>query len=462
MGERLYAVKVALDPTPAQQRALSSHVGAARFVFNRMLAEVKTTLDARAWETRLLGGPVTEPQGWSLPALRRTWNANKHEWAPWWSEVSKEAFNHGLQALSDALHNWADSRHGKRAGAKMAFPRFRSRNRTALSFSYTTGAFRPNNDRVSVQLPRIGRVHTHERLDRLVNAVQAGQARVLRATVSYRQGRWWCSFTVTDTADLTVPDKPYDVVGVDVGVNHLIVAATPDGTEVLRIPPPRTLVELQRKMMSLQRKAARQQRGSARWRTTMRRISRLHGRITNVRNDTIHKATTRLSKMADTVVIENLNVTAMSARKPGQGRKGRGFNRSVRNASFGELHRQLNYKTRWYGSELVRADRWYPSSKTCSACGRREPNLPRGTRTWQCPGCDVWHDRDVNAATNLAHLAVCASCREWRGDAKHGRGATRKPCPAQAVMQVGGCETSTQHRRTSGQTGTASRQREAA
>jgi len=202
MGERLYAVKVALDPTPAQERLLASHAGASRFVFNRMLAEVKSTLDARAWETRLLGGPVTDPQGWSLAALRRTWNANKHLWAPWWEEVSKEAFNHGLQALSDALNNWADSRKGTRQGRPAGFPEFRSRNRAALSFSYTTGAFRPNSDRISVQLPRIGRVHTHERLDRLVNAIAAGNARALRATVSFRQGRWWCAFTVTDTTNL--------------------------------------------------------------------------------------------------------------------------------------------------------------------------------------------------------------------------------------------------------------------
>ena len=143
MGERVYAVKVALDPTAAQQRVLASHAGASRFVFNRMLAEVKSTLDARAWETRLLGGPVTDPQGWSLAALRRTWNANKHLWAPWWEEVSKEAFNHGLQALSDALNNWADSRKGTRQGRLAGFPKFRSRNRAALSFSYTTGALSP-------------------------------------------------------------------------------------------------------------------------------------------------------------------------------------------------------------------------------------------------------------------------------------------------------------------------------
>ena len=96
MGERVYAVKVALDPTPAQERLLASHAGAARLVFNRMLAEVKSTLDARTWERRLLAGPLTQVQGWSLAALRRTWNANKDVWAPWWYQVSKEAFNHGF------------------------------------------------------------------------------------------------------------------------------------------------------------------------------------------------------------------------------------------------------------------------------------------------------------------------------------------------------------------------------
>jgi len=150
VGERVVqAYRFALDPSPAQAVTMASFAGASRFAFNAMLAEVKATLDAREWERRLLGGPLTESQGWSLVALRRTWNQRKDEWAPWWSEVSKEAFNHGLEALAAALKNWSESKTGKRKGRPVGFPRFRRRG-ARMSFAYTTGSIKVLADRHSV------------------------------------------------------------------------------------------------------------------------------------------------------------------------------------------------------------------------------------------------------------------------------------------------------------------------
>lgn len=448
-GARLYAVKVALDPSPTQARLLASHAGAARFVFNRMLAEVKSTLAAREWERRLLGGPLTQAQGWSLAALRKTWNANKDVWAPWWSEVSKEAFNHGLQALADALDNWATSRNGTRKGRSVGFPRFRGR-RAKRSFSYTTGSFRPNADGVSAQLPRVGRVHTHERLEDLVRAIDAGHVTVKRATVSFSGGRWWCSFTVADCRPLPARPKAHAVVG----VVDLLVAGTPDGDEVLRVRAPKSMGDAQVRLARLQRKAAHQQRGSNRWKATMRRIGRLHTHAADIRRDAIHKATTELARTAATVVVEDLNVSGMGTRNPGTGRRGRGMNRAVADAALAEVRRQLTYKTSWNHGTLVTADRWFPSSKTCSGCDSRKPKLSLSERTFRCPHCGLEIDRDLNAAVNLAHLAVCDVCRQWDGDAKPGRGADRKTtCPRRAL--AGGCEASTHHGRTPGQSGTA-------
>ncbi len=450
---RLYGVKVALDPSPAQQRLLRSHAGAARFVFNQMLAEVKLNLTAREWEKRLLGGCLTEVQGWSLPALRRTWNANKDVWAPWWPEVSKEAFNHGLQALSDALGNWADSRSGKRKGPKVGFPRFRGR-RARRTFSYTTGSFRPNRDGVSVQLPRVGRVHTHESVRGLVTKIEIGVVRVKRASVSFSQGRWWVAFTIEDHTVVATPVPLHEVVGVDVGVIDLLVAATPDGTEVLRVPAPRALKAAQAKLRWLQRRVARQQKFSGRWHKTQRRIAKVHAHAADLRRDTIHKATTQLVKVAGTVVVEDLNVAGMGARKPGAGAGGRGLNRAIADAALAEVHRQLVYKSGWHGREVVVADRWYPSSKLCSLCGMRKPSLPLDVRQYDCPQCGLSMDRDLNAAVNLAHLGVCTSCRQWAGDTKLGRGADWKTCTPSCV-RAGGCETSTSRRQMSGQTRTA-------
>src|SRR5215472_4938592 len=187
----LRAYRFALDPTPAQARALASHCGAARKAFNEGLAHVKRCLDQRAAE-RSYGVPderLTEVP-WSLPALRRWWNASKDTLAPWWRENSKEAYSSGLDALARGLAAWSDSRPGKRHGPKTGFPRFKSRRRARVSCRFTTGAIRVD-DRSHVVLPRIGRVKTHE-----PTAALPGTGRILAATVSFDERRWYCAFTV--------------------------------------------------------------------------------------------------------------------------------------------------------------------------------------------------------------------------------------------------------------------------
>jgi putative transposase len=454
------AYRFALDPTPGQARTMAMFAGASRFAYNRMLAEVKTTLTARQWETSLLGGPVTDPQGWTLAALRRTWNANKHRWAPWWGEVSKEAFNHGLEALSLALKNWSE---GKKAGRQVGFPRFKRRGSRA-SFAYTTGSIHVLDDRRSVQLPRLGRVRTHENTRKLHRRLTAGSARILRATVTRDAcGRWYCSFAVeVQRAVQRGSQRRHAAVGVDVGVRDLLVAADQQGREVLRVPAPRPLSAAQAKLARLQRKTARQTRGSNRRRKTLRRIAATHGRAAAVRRDTLHKATTRLATCADTIVVEDLHVAGMGRKKAGLGARGRGMNRAVADAAMAEVRRMLAYKTTWYRSRLVEADRWWPSSKTCSGCGGRKPSLPLTERTYRCtnPDCGLVLDRDLNAAVNLARYGV-SSAGSGPGDVNDGRGADREPDPAQAG-DVGGCETSTSHRPAPDKTGTATPQEVAA
>lgn len=475
----LQAYRFALDPTAAQQRALASHCGAARKAFNEGLAQVKRCLDQRDAE-RTYGvrdDQMTEVP-WSLPELRRWWNKVKDERAPWWRENSKEAYNSGLDALTRGLKAWSASRSGKRRGPAIAFPKFKARHRARLSCRFSTGAIRVD-DRAHVVLPRIGRVKTHEPVTALLGKVIAGQARVLAATVSFDGRRWYCSFTVQVERDPRPPahagpGRRYPVVGVDLGVRDLLVAAAPDGTEVARIPAPKPLAQAQARLRALQRKAARQvgpdprtgRRPSKRWSKTAARTGRVHARAANIRRDVLHKATTQLAQRHRVIVAEDLAVANMIRRKPGAGRGGRGLNRALADAAPAELRRQLGYKTTWYGSALLVADRWYPSSKTCSACGWRKPNLPLAERTWTCDGCGAEHDRDLNAATNLARLSEHTFSVESRPAGSGpvaGRGADRRTRAA-AAATAGGCETSTPHsRRTAaGKTGTAPPQGEAA
>jgi putative transposase len=140
----LQAYRFALDPTPAQERDMRSHCGAARVAFNWGLAQVKAVMGQREAEATygISGQDLTPAVSWSLYCLRRDWNAAKGEGAPWWGECSKEAFNTGLDALARSLKNWGDSRSGKRKGAPVGFPRFKSKHRSRLSVRFTTGAIR--------------------------------------------------------------------------------------------------------------------------------------------------------------------------------------------------------------------------------------------------------------------------------------------------------------------------------
>jgi putative transposase len=442
-----------------------------------MLGLVRATLEQRAAE-RSYG--VAEPDltpavGWSLAALRREWNRRKGVAAPWWAENSKEAYNTGLDSLARSLQAWAASRTGQRAGAVVGFPRFHSR-RGRVSVRFTTGPMRVEADRRHVTLPRLGTIRTHESARKLARRIDAGTARILSATLTRgSDGRWQVSFQTLVQRGQARPAHVavrHPVVGVDVGVKDLLVAATPDGVEVARVPAPRSLLKAQARLRSLQRTAARQagpydpaasrkQAASARWRRTAARIGRVHARAAHVRQDVLHKATTMLAQRHDVIAVENLHVAGM--RSAGGARK-RGLNRALADAAPAEVRRMLAYKTTWYGSRLVQAGRWYPSSKTCSRCGSRKPTLLLSERTYLCEHCGLVLDRDLNAAINLARLGEThlpgESSPAGSGPVA-GRGATRETGLAPAG-EAAGYETSTPHHHRVGQTGTASPQGEAA
>jgi putative transposase len=201
------------------------------------------------------------------------------------------------------------------------------------------------------------------------------------------------------------------VVGVDIGVHSLAVLST--GVVVAN---PRHLGRYQRRMARLQAELARRrgpskgQPPSNRWRDSKARLGRAHVRVAAARNDGQHKLTTALAKGHEVVVVEDLNVAGLTASAKGTGhwRPKAGLNRSILDVAPAELRRQLTYKCAWYGSTLVVADRWYPSSKTCSACGRRKPSLPLSERIYRCedPACanHAGIDRDLNASIDLAAL----------------------------------------------------------
>ncbi len=399
----IQAYRYALDLTPSQDRYVLAHAGAARVAHNWALARVKAVMGQRAAE-RTYGVPderLTPSLSWSLAGLRRAWNAAKPGTAPWWPEVSKEAFNTGLDALARALKNWADSRNGKRAGRPVGFPRFKSRRRTTPSVRFTTGAIRVEPGRIHVVLPRLGRLKLHESARKLARRLEAGTARILSATVRRDGGRWHVSFTVEVDRVERTPARTASVVGVDVGIKHLAVLSTGE-----LVDNPRHFVTAQARLRALGRALSRKtgpdrrtgQRPSKRWERAAARLGTAHARVANLRRDGLHKLTTRLAREYGTVVVEDLNVTGMLAN--------RRLARHIADAGFAEIRRQLAYKTQWNGGRLLVADRWYPSSKTCSGCGAVKTKLALREREYECETCGLVINRDRNASLNLAALAA--------------------------------------------------------
>ncbi|GGU70224.1 IS607 family element RNA-guided endonuclease TnpB [Lentzea flava] len=430
------AYRFALDPTPAQARALSTHCGAARFAFNWGLALVKAVMDQREAEKSYGIAPadLTPPLRWSLPALRKVWNQVKDDVAPWWAECSKESYSSGLDSLARALNNWTTSRDGKRKGRAVRFPRFRSKRRARRSCRFTTGGVRVEADRRHINLPKLGRIRTHESTRKLARRLEAGTARVLSATVRLEGGRWHCSFTCEVQRADPPPAQPDVVIGVDLGITHLAVLSRPLSgvtNAVGAVPNPkhfaRASAALRRKSRAVSRKHGPDSRTGARpskrWERADQRRNRIHHRVANLRRDGLHKLTTALAAGFGTIVIENLNVAGMLSN--------RRLARSIADAGFAEIRRQLAYKTRWRGSRLVVADRWFPSSRTCSDCGAAKAKLPLHIRVFRCDSCGLEIDRDLNAARNLAALAVSSTTGTGgTGDLEppcsNGRGADRK------------------------------------
>ncbi|MEV0087286.1 IS607 family element RNA-guided endonuclease TnpB [Saccharopolyspora sp. NPDC050642] len=390
-----------MDPNPGQESALRSHCGAQRFAFNWALGCIKAKVDQRKAEASygLDGDELTPSVSWSAYSLRKDWNQVKDAVAPWWQENSKEAYSSGLANLAAALKNWGDSNKGRRKGRKVGFPRFKGR-RAGLSCRFTTGSFGLDRDRRYVKLPRIGVVRTDESTRKLARHLECGRARIRSATVSYRAGRWFVSFSVEITRDDPAPVQPGVTVGVDLGIKSLAVLSTGEA-----IANPKHLEVAQRELRRLQRQASRRQgpdrrtgqKPSNRWRKTQARIVRLHIMVANARRDGLHKLTTRLVRTFGAIVLEDLNVAGMT--------KNRRLARQVAGVGMAELRRQVEYKASWSGVYVHVADRWYPSSKTCSDCGVVKAKLRLSDRVFTCSSCGMSMDRDLNAAHNLAKLA---------------------------------------------------------
>jgi putative transposase len=383
------AYRFALDPTPAQERTLRSHAGAARFAWNWGLAKCKERYEAEGkWHSGI--------------DLHKLWNAEKKAdpALAWWGENSKCAYQEAFRDLDRALRDFVASRKGERKGRRLGFPRFKKRGKCRDSLRFGAGAMRCAG--TTVTLPRLGTVRTHESTRKLARRLENGTARILSATVSRTAQRWLVSFTCE--VDRAVPGyqgRPGSAIGIDLGIKTLLTGVDDVGN-VITVAGPKALRSSLRRLRRVGRAHSRKARGSANRRKGTARLARVHARVANVRADALHKATSDLASRYETVVAEDLNVAGMV--------RNRRLARAISDQGFGEARQMLTYKTGWNGGQLILADRWFPSSKLCSGCGAVKAKLALSERVYRCD-CGLVIGRDVNAARNLLNLAVSGTDR---------------------------------------------------
>lgn len=349
--------KIALDPTSCQEQYFRQACGVARFTYNWALAE---------WKKQYAEG--TKPNG---STLKKQFNAIRHIDFPWSGEVLRDATSQPFVNVQQAYQNFFKKR-GK-------YPKFKKKG-IHDSFYIANDKFTIVGSKI--RIPRIGWVRMHEEL--------RFSGKILSAVVSRTAHRWFVSISV-DISSTLITNENQVVVGVDLGIKALATLST--GEQFLAPKPLRESLE---KLQRLGRQLSRKQKGSKRRLKARQKVARLHYKISCIRADSLHKLTTSLVQRFGIIVVEDLNVKGMI--------KNQHLSQAIADVGFGEFRRQLEYKVVSNGGRLIIADRWFPSSKTCSECGFVLDILPLNIREWDCPICGVVHDRDVNAAINLKKL----------------------------------------------------------
>ena len=360
------AFKGTLYPDDKQRELIEKTFGCCRYVYNRFLNErllaywkegknLSYTEQCRKL-TILKGEPETE----------------------WLKEVDSTALQNSLENLQNAYDNFFRS---LKKGPKKGRPRFKKKHQSSQSYQSTnnSNSIRMEGDR-KMLLPKLGEVSC--RFGRLP------KGRILSATVRREADGTYAVTVMSEEPRPEQMKKTGKNTGIDLGIRTL--AVTSEGTEYKN---PKTYDRNLKKLIRAQRKLSRKTKDSRNGEKQRILVAKIHAKIRNQRQDAIHKMTHELVKENDVICMEDLDVKELLQTR---------LAKEVTDASFGEIRRQLEYKTEWYGKQLVITDRWYPSSQMCSGCGTVNRNVKDlKIRRWRCPVCKEMHDRDINAAENI-------------------------------------------------------------
>ena len=376
MTERAY--KYRFYPTPEQENLWRRTMGCVRLVYNKALAT-----RTEAWYSRQQRIDYKQTS-----SLLTSWK--KTEELDFLNEVSCVPLQQCLRHLQKAFASF----WGKRA----KYPRFKKK-RNGGSAEFTKSAFKFRGGKVWLA-----------KCSEPLNIVWSRQLPegCSPSTITVKldpSGRWFVSLLVDDYTVETLPPTKKQV-GIDAGVSSLI--STSDGQKIAN---PKHFNRLYHKLKVAQKELSRKTKGSSNRHKARLKVAKIHAKIKDARTNFLHKLTTRLVQENSLIAIEDLSVRNMV--------KNHKLARSISDAAWGEMFRQLEYKCEWYGRKLVKIDRFFPSSKRCHHCGFVIEKLPLALRSWDCPSCSTTDiDRDINAGKNIlaAGLAVTVCGADVRPD----------------------------------------------
>jgi putative transposase len=376
----MQAFRFELDPSRDHRVLLAKSVGASRYVYNWGLAESERAYEISGKRPR-------------LKDLKKQLVELKQGKCPWLYEVSAHIGQQALVDLNVAFERFFEGLKGE--GPKSGFPKFKKKGERDSCRVYEVEL-----EERHLRLPMIGRVRLKE-----TRSERGFQGRILSATISRRADRWFVSLTVEREREIVLSrpvSKASDVGGVDLGLTA--AAVIHDGETSRTVQPARALRRNLGKLRRLDRQLARKQKGSRNRERAKLRRARLHYKISCQRQDFLHHLSSSLARTKPVIVLENLHVKGMQ--------RNRSLALSVGDAGLGELKRQLAYKTGWYGSTLIVADRFFPSTQLCSGCDALNEQVKGyeglGERVFDCMACGLSLDRDENAAINLRRYGLNA------------------------------------------------------
>ena len=356
------AHKIRLYPTREQEVQLKKTAGTARFAYNWGVAKWE-----EQWKAFKEGKREIKPTQYTL---MKDWAKEKPDWA---HEVAMKPQQRALLNLGIAYNNYFKK--------KAARPTFKKKGcKESFYCPNDTVKWFPNG---RISLPGIGRVKLAENL--------RFEGKIMSYTVSTYAGKWYVSVSIELSDEIrNIPDT---VIGIDVGLENPAWDSDNNHLEL----PEATLKKLERKLKRTQKALSRSQRNSHNYKKKLLKKQKVQQKLDNIHQNVTHKYTTKVCKSHATVVVEDLDIEGMIEKAPARAIR-RAFNASLMRA----IHWQLSYKAQ----HLIKAPRFYPSSKTCSHCGVIKSDLKVTDRIYRCPHCGLEINRDYNAALNLMKIGL--------------------------------------------------------